>query len=78
MTLRFIDKFVLNTSRTVIGLQFALSTGFTWLFTMMFGVLCVSSQLKVFAVKEALDEPEVSDGDCRYMTKMSAYSCLRC
>jgi hypothetical protein len=75
MILRFIDEFVLNVPRTVIGLQFALSTGFTWLFTMMFGVLCVSSQLKVFAVKDALDEPEVSDGDCRYMTKISTYSC---
>lgn len=30
----------------------------------MFGVLFVSSQLKVFAVKDSLDEPEVSDGDC--------------
>jgi hypothetical protein len=48
----------------VVGLQFALSCGFTWLLSLMFGVLFVSSQIKVHAVKDALDQPEVSDGDC--------------
>lgn len=60
----------------VIRLQFALSTGFTWLFTAMFGVFFVSSQIKVFAVKDSLDESEVSDGDCTFDSGCNAVHVL--
>ena len=50
----------------VVGLSLAFSSGFTWMLSIMMGVVFISSQLKVHAIRDALDEQEVDDRNCGY------------
>ncbi|KAF8145330.1 hypothetical protein K438DRAFT_1991967 [Mycena galopus ATCC 62051] len=65
-----------------VGLQFSSSSLWLWMFPIIFGYICVGSQCKAGAVKEALvDNPIISqrgvlgDGEIRYQKGLRPDAC---